>query len=133
MLAIAYFRGTFEHYKDSDEIKKRLQPILEADYVIAPIADNRMFQIIDTFIQGEITDEQCKHCLSATNLGLQYVFLSDESLHHLKILEHCFVSKNEKEECKKKQMEFQKMGIDKAKLARIQYRGKGKYIEEILK
>lgn len=27
----------------------------EADYIIVPIADNRMYQIIDSFIDGEIT------------------------------------------------------------------------------
>jgi len=31
-----------------------------------------MFEIIDSFIEGEITDVQCQHCLSATNLGKQY-------------------------------------------------------------
>ena len=29
----------------------------DCDYIIAPIADNRMFKIIDSFIEGEITDE----------------------------------------------------------------------------
>ena len=33
------------------------------------------FEIIDRFIDGEITDVQCQHCLSATNLGKQYVFI----------------------------------------------------------
>lgn len=132
MLAIAYFRGTLEAYRGNERIKKIIAPVLEADYVVAPIADNRMFQIIDTFISGEITDEQCKHCLAATNLGMQYVFLSNESVSHLKVLENCFVSSSEKQWYKKEQVLFQKLGADKSKLARIQYRGKGKYIEEIL-
>ena len=33
------------------------------------------FEIIDRFIDGEITDVQCQHCLSATNLGKQYVII----------------------------------------------------------
>ena len=132
MLAIAYFRGRLENYKNSNLLQKIITPISQADYIIAPIADNRMFQIIDTFIDGEITDEQCKHCLAATNLGMQYVFISDKSIEHIVILEHCFVSTSEKEYYKKQQIEFQKLGSDKSKLARIQYRGKGKYIEEIL-
>lgn len=132
MLAIAYFRGKLDNYKDSKLMKKILSPIQTADYVIAPIADNRMFQIIDTFIDGEITDEQCKHCLAATNLGMQYVFLSTKSIEHIKLLEKCFVSTSEKEYYQNEQLEFQKLGADKSKLARIQYRGKGKYIEEIL-
>jgi len=132
MLAIAYFRGRLDSYKNSELINKIVSPILEADYIIAPIADNRMFQIIDTFIDGEITDEQCKHCLAATNLGMQYVFVSNKSIGHINILEKCFISTSEKNFYKNLQLEFQKLGSDKSKLARIQYRGKGKYIEEIL-
>ncbi|MGM9858348.1 MAG: DUF3990 domain-containing protein [Bacilli bacterium] len=132
MLAIAYFRGKLENYKNSDVLKKIIAPILKADYVIAPIADNRMFQIIDTFIEGEITDEQCRHCLAATNLGMQYVFLTNKSIDHLEIIERCFVSSSEKQFFKNEQLKFQKVGNDKSRLARIQYRGKGKYIEEIL-
>lgn len=132
MLAIAYFRGRLDAYKNSELLKKIITPILKADYIIAPIADNRMFQIIDTFIDGEITDEQCKHCLAATNLGMQYVFLSNKSIEHVHILERCYVSTSEKEYYKNQQLEFQKLGLDKSRLARIQYRGKGKYIEEIL-
>jgi len=132
MLAIAYFRGRLDAYKNKDLMKKIIAPILEADYIIAPIADNRMFQIIDTFIDGEITDEQCKHCLAATNLGKQYVFISNKSIEQIDILEKCFVSTSEKDYYKNQQIEFQKLGSDKSKLARIQYRGKGKYIEEIL-
>lgn len=132
MLAIAYFRGKLEKYKNSDILKKVIAPILNADYVIAPIADNRMFQIIDTFIEGEITDEQCRHCLAATNLGFQYVFLTNKSIEHLEIVERCFVSSSEKQFFKNEQLKFQKVGNDKSRLARIQYRGKSKYIEEIL-
>lgn len=132
MLAIAYFRGKLEKYADSEVIKKIIEPIKQADYVIAPIADNRMFQIIDAFIAGEITDEQCQHSLAATNLGRQYVFLTEQALSHIKILERCFICSSERTHYQKEQLEFQKIGQDKSKLARIQYRGKGKYIEEIL-
>ncbi len=133
MLAIAYFRGRLEQYKDSKIIKEIICQISEADYIVAPIADNRMFQIIDTFIDGEITDEQCKHCLAATNLGMQYVFLTQKAINQICILERCFVSSKEKEYYQKEQIKFQKDGENKSKLARINYRGKGRYIEEILK
>lgn len=132
MLAIAYFRGRLDKYKESKVIKEVIEPIKNADYIIAPIADNRMFQIIDTFIEGEITDEQCKHCLAATNLGMQYVFRSEKALSHISILERCFVSSKEKEYYQKEQIKFQHNGQDKSKIARIKYRGKGKYIEDIL-
>ena len=104
----------------------------DCDYIIAPIADNRMFQIINSFIDGEITDEQCKHCLAATNLGYQYVFISDGAISQVQILERCYLSGNEKEYYKGIHSTDAKLGDDKVKLARIQYRGKGRYIDEIL-
>lgn len=132
MLAIAYFRGRLDAYKHHERLKQLIDSIEKVDYIVAPIADNRMFQIIDTFIDGEITDEQCKHCLAATNLGLQYVFKSNQSLEHIELLERCFVSRREKEFVINQQAKIQKEGEDKSKLARIQYRGKGKYLEELL-
>lgn len=132
MLIIAFFRGRLDKYKNHPLIKDALNKISTCDYIIAPIADNRMFRIIDSFIEGEITDEQCVHSLAATNLGVQYVMLTNKAISKIKILERCFVSPKEKEKYAKEQLENMKIGEDKTKLARIQYRGKGKYIEEIL-
>ena len=71
MMTIAYYRGKLDMYKNHPTIKTLIEQSKDCDYIIAPIADNRMFQIINAFIDGEITDEQCKHCLAATNLGMQ--------------------------------------------------------------
>ena len=133
MLTIAYFRGTLNEYKDSIVIKKLISKLDYVDYVVAPIADNKMFRIIDSFINGEITDEQCKHCLAATNLGFQYVLLNDNAISRLKMLECCYLSNEERNHYRKIKLEDNKISDDKVKLARIQYRGKGLYIDEILK
>ena len=82
---------------------------------------------------GEITDEQCKHCLAATNLGNQYVFVSDNAVKNIEILERCYICSEEKEYYKNIRTAETKLGEDKVKLARIEYRGKGQYIDEILK
>lgn len=132
MMTIAYYRGALDNYKNHKIVQKIIKDSRDCDYIIAPIADNRMFKIIDSFIQGEITDEQCKHCLAATNLGKQYVFVSDLAISQLKIVEHVYLSDNEKNYYKKIRNSDSKLGDDKVKLARIQYRGKGKYIDEIL-
>lgn len=133
MLTIAYFRGTLNEYKDSIVIKNLISRLEGVDYVVAPIADNKMFRIIDSFINGEITDKQCKHCLAATNLGFQYVLLNDNAISRLKTLECCYLSNEERNHYRKIKLEDNKISYDKVKLARIQYRGKGLYIDEILK
>lgn len=133
MLLIAYFRNKLTEYKDHPMILKLLSKLEGVDYIIAPIADNKMFEIIDNFIDGEITDTQCQHCLSATNLGNQYVFKTDKALSQLEILRHCYLAPVEKEFYLTNKQESSKIGNDKVKIARKQYRGQGKYIEEILK
>jgi len=133
MLTIAYYRGALDEYKDHAKVQKILKESQNCDYIIAPIADNRMFQIINAFISGEITDEQCKHCLAATNLGNQYVFTSKRAARKLKILERAYISSSERDYYKGIRTEESKLGDDKVKLARRQYRGKGKYIDDILK
>ncbi len=132
MLTIAYFRGRLDKYKDSKLVKDIKEQFKDIDYVIAPIADNRMFQIIDTFVDGDITDEQARYSLSATNLGKQYVFISPNSIKNLTILERCFLCSKEKTYYQKEQLKFLNIGNDKVKLAKINYKNKGKYIGEIL-
>ncbi len=133
MMTIAYYRGTLERYKDHSTVLKLIEKSKTCDYIIAPIADNRMFQIINSFIDGEITDEQCEHCLAATNLGYQYIFKSDKSLDNIRLVEKSYISENEREYYKNRRSSDTRLGDDKVKLARIQYRGKGHYIDEILK
>ena len=133
MLTIAYYRGALDEYREHPTVLKLIKEARDCDYIVAPIADNRMFRIINSFIDGEITDEQCKHCLAATNLGNQYVFMSEHAASKLKILERSYISSGERGYYKSIRTEETKLGDDKVKLARRQYRGKGKYIDDILK
>ena len=132
MLAIAYYRGTLENYKDHPLIKKIIEKVESSDYVHAPIADNRMYRIIEQFIDGYITDEQCKHCLAATNLGKQYVFLTEKAASKLAILAKCYLSSSERIHYQEIRQADINNGDNKVKLAMIKYKNQGKYIEEIL-
>ena len=129
---IAYYRGKLNKYKDNKIVIDLINKMKDVDYVIAPIADNRMFETIDLFINNEITDEECRHSLSATSLGLQYVFLNNNACKHLKIIEKCFVSSSEKNYYNNKQKKLQKEGLDKNTISKIKYKNMGKYLEELL-
>ena len=131
MLAIAYYRGKIDKYSNHPIIKAIRKKVESSDIVIAPIADNQMYQIIDDFLFGNLTDEQTKHALSATNLGKQYVFLNDKSLESLELLEHCYLCKNEKQDYLKTKQTENDIGIQKVKMAKREFAGKGKYIEDI--
>lgn len=132
MMTIAYYRGTLDEYKDHPIVRSLIEQSRDCDYIIAPIADNRMFQIINSFIAGDLTDEQCKHCLAATNLGMQYIFISEKAVSQVKLIERCYIADNEREYYKNIRNEESKLGEDKVKLAKRQYRGRGQYIDEIL-
>lgn len=133
MLTIAYYRRRLEEYLHTEVVKQIAKTTEGIDYIMAPIADNRMFEIIDSFIDGEITDIQCQYCLSATNLGMQYVFVSEKALSHIELLERCYLTDLEKEAYLNSRQESYQMNMDKVKLARKQYRNQGEYIEDILK
>ena len=133
MLLIAYFRNKLNDYAKHPVILDLLSKLEGVDYIVAPIVDNRMFEIIDSFIDGEITDVQCQHCLSATNLGNQYVFVTDKALSQLQILRHCYLASDEKSYYLSYKQEESRVGNDKVKVARKKYRGQGEYIEDILK
>ena len=133
MLAIAYYRGWIIEYKDNNFIKEIIKKIEDADVIIAPIADNRMFDLISEFVDGSITNEQCEHALAATNLGSQYVIKTNKAINNLKFIKICFLSNNEKEEYKNKRLANNNSNLNKVKVARIEYRGKGQYIDEFLK
>ena len=68
-----------------------------------------------------------------TLMGMQYIFISDNAIKKVKLIERCYISNEEKEYYRNIRSADAKLGDDKVKLAKIQYRGKGKYIDEILK
>lgn len=131
MLAVAYHRGRLKAYEKHPLLQEIINDVSRADYIVAPIADNRMFETIDSFIDGEITTEQCRHCLSATNLGNQYVFKTQKALERVELVEQCYVCGLERDDYLRQQLGDARLGSDKVKAARRQYRGQGKYIEEL--
>ncbi|MCQ2742950.1 MAG: DUF3990 domain-containing protein [Bacilli bacterium] len=134
MILVAYFRGRIEEYKDSKYLKSLLASIDGIDIIVAPIADNSMYSIINEFIEGSITDLQCINSLSANRLGKQYVILNDNVLkNNVEIIRESCLCDLEKEDYLKAKEEDKNIGKSKMILAKRQYAGKGLYIEEVLK
>ena len=133
MIAIAYYRGWLEDYKNDSFIKNIIKIVNDCDVVIAPIADNRMFDIISEFVEGTITDEQCRHALAATNLGFQYVLKTDKAIKNIELIKEMYVCKKEKEKSIESRTLLTSNGLQKVRMARITYKNKGIYIEEVLK
>lgn len=133
MYAILYYRGMFEEYIPSKEVIELIEQINNADYIIAPIADNQMYDTLTSFSLKEITDEQCLHALSANNLGKQFVIKSEKAIDNLMLIERMFLCEKEKEHYLNNKNILSNEGRNKAYLAIEAYRRKGKYIDEIFK
>lgn len=133
LMATTFFRGLIKEYADNSYIGQLISKIKEADIVIAPIADNRMYEIISEFGRGEITDLQCEHALAATNLGMQYVIRSEKAVKRLKFLREFHVSNYEKKNLNRIRNEYHNENQNKVALARSEWNGKGSYIGELLK
>ena len=84
------------------------------------------------FGEGEITSDQAMHALSASSLGNQYVLKTEKALKSLECLEKLYLSKPEKDDYVKNALEREKLIQTKLDVAKRQYRGQGKYIDELL-
>lgn len=100
--------------------------------IIAPIADNKMFYIMTQFTDGEINADVALHSLSASKLGLQYIFKTEKALNNLTPIERYYLSVPEREDCQRLLNE-RSLEIDtKLKMAKREFKS-GLYIEELLK
>ena len=131
MLALCYYRGTINNYKKSKIINKIVLEVESADVIIAPIADNKMFYVMAQFTEGEINADVALHSLSASKLGLQYVFKTKNSIQKLIPIEKYYICEKEREDCRNVLI-ARGFEIDtKLKLAKREFKN-GLFIEEIL-
>ena len=131
IFTIALFRNRLGRYESHPRIQKLRQELMENDYVIAPAADNRMFRVMDAFIDGKITDVQCREEISCRNLGNEYVFLSEPALKNVRILTRCYLAEKEKEELRKEEREERKLSPEERRIQK-EDGGKGKTIDQLL-
>lgn len=78
-MLVAYNRGKMETIKNTALYNKYRAMMTDKDLIIGSIADDRMFYVIDNFFIGNITDVALVNCLSALNLGKQYVAVSQKA------------------------------------------------------
>ena len=133
MLAVAAFRDTLGDYINNDKVQKILDKVNRADYIIAPIADNRMFELIDAFVNEQLTDKQTLYALSATHLGMQYVLKTEKTLDNLISLDRCYICPIERASFNKAGEIESNTSLNKAILSKYKYKDQGKYISELLR
>lgn len=132
MLAVCYYRHQIPQYAEHPIVKEIVDKVENCDYVLAPIADNKLFEVIDAFAAEEITDLQCLYALSATHLGYQYVLKSPKAVDNLNMIDHLYFCSVEKSFYNKESDVEENTALHKAFRAKKRYKDQGKYISELL-
>lgn len=130
MLAVCYYRGTLDKYSDHEKVLKIIDKIKDADVIIAPIADNRMFYIMSQFAEGEINADVAIHSLSASKLGFQYIMKTDKAINSLVPIEKYYICREERDDC---QIDLEKRAYEidtKLRVAKRDFKD-GLYIDEV--
>ena len=107
------------------------------------------FQVPETVITNEdltkILDTSDEWIKTRTGIEKRHVLSGNESavemgisaakkaLEKLEFIKLFFLTSKEKETYKNKRLENNNINLNKVKVARIEYRGKGQYIDELLK
>ena len=133
ILMISYYRGQLSRFENSPIIQNIIKKVEQADVVIAPIADNNMYEILNRFARGDITDVQARVALSASDLGKQHVLKSKFACESVEMVGKLYMCKQERED-------IETIRKDRADRVKIEsqtliesLRRQGKYVEEILK
>ena len=129
---IAFNRKKMEAAKGSAIYQKYHTLIQGYDYAIGSIANDRMYRVLDDFFEGTVTDAALISCLSALNLGKQFVCLNDEACKQIKIEKEIPLSYFEKEIIQKVSAEYRKQGLKLTDDMYKKYRREGKYFDELL-
>ena len=132
-MLIAYYRKEMESAKGTPIYEKYAHMADGYDVIIGYIANDRMYTELSRFFNRTLTDVALINCLSALDLGKQYVAISDKACKQIKILKEEPLSQLELSLLKDMSAERRKEGIALAEEIEVKYRREGKFFDEILK
>ena len=131
-MMIAYYRKQMERVKGSPIYDKYAHFADGYDVIVGYIANDRMYTELARFFNGTITDVALLKCLSALDLGKQYVAITQKACDQIKILEERDLHLLERLALQDKSVERRAEGIVLADEIVKQYRREGKFFDEIL-
>ena len=132
-MLIAYYRKEMESAKGTPIYEKYAHMADGYDVIIGYIANDRMYTELSRFFNKTLTDVALINCLSALDLGKQYVAISEKACKQIKILKEEPLSQLELLLLKDMSAERRKEGIALAEEIEVKYRREGKFFDEILK
>lgn len=131
-MLIAYHRKEMECAKGTAIYEKYAHIADGYDVIIGYIVNDRMYTELSRFFNKTLTDVALINCLSALDLGKQYVAISEKACKQIKILKEEVLSPLELSLLKDMSSERRKEGIALAEKIEVKYRREGKFFDEIL-
>jgi len=131
-MIIAYYRKQMENARGTAIYEKYAHFLDGYDLVIGYIANDRMYTELTNFFEGNITDVALLKCLSALDLGMQYVALTTKACKQMKILSERTIEPLELSVLQDMSAKRRKEGVELADNIVKKYRREGKYFDEIL-
>ena len=131
-MMVAYHRGKMETIKDTPFYNKYRDMAEGRDLIVGSIANDRMFYVIDNFFVGGITDAALVNCLSALQLGKQYVAVTQKACDAVRIETEIALSYLERHIIKAIAEDNRARGVSLANDICKNYRREGLFFDEIL-
>ena len=101
--------------------------------IVGYIANDRMYTELSRFFNRTLTDVALINCLSALDLGKQYVAISEKACKQIKIVSKQPISYLELAMLKDMSVTRRKEGVALAEEIEVKYRREGKFFDEILR
>ena len=132
-MLIAYYRKEMEEAKGTPIYEKYAHMADGYDVIVGYIANDRMYTELSRFFNKTLTDVALINCLSALDLGKQYVAISEKACKQIKIIKEEPLSQLELSLLKDMSAERRREGVALAEEIEVKYRREGKFFDEILK
>ena len=132
-MLIAYYRKEMEEANGTPIYEKYAHMADGYDVIVGYIANDRMYTELSRFFNKTLTDVALINCLSALDLGKQYVAISEKACKQIKIIKEEPTSQRELSLLKDMSAERRREGVALAEEIEVKYRREGKFFDEILK
>ena len=131
-MLIAYHRKEMEDVRGTPIYERYAHMLDGYDVVIGHIADDRMYTELSRFFNKSLTDVALVNCLSALDLGRQYVAISKRACERIRVLNETSLSQLELLLLRDMSIQRRKEGIALTERMEVRYRREGRYFDEIL-
>lgn len=132
-MLIAYYRKEMKEAEGSAIYERFAHYADGYDMIVGYIANDRMYTELTRFFNKTLTDVALVNCLSALDLGMQYVAVTEKACKQIKVLKEETLHPLELFALMDMSVARRKEGIALADEVEIKFRREGRFFDEILR